>query len=49
MSFLTSPDKSTNPKTLGNAIPSIIISEKSNTAPKLLEVPTTIKNKKINL
>ena len=38
-----------NPIILGNAIASIIMSEKSSTAPNFTEEPMTIKIRKINL
>ncbi len=47
MSFLTSPERMSKPKILGNAIVRIAISEKSSTAPRLDDEPITIKTKNI--
>ena len=44
-SFFTFGAKITNPIILGNTIAKIIASEKSITAPKLIDEPTTTKNK----
>ena len=44
-SIFTSPDRINNPNMLGNAIAKIIISEKSITAPKEEDDPTTTKSK----